>query len=324
MDPALQAALQDNGLTEEEFRELPERDQQNLLLDTKAVDGDTPGPDAATVKTTEWKAAPAPSPAPTPAPTAAPAPTGAPAASPAPTAAPAAPAADKGQVDADVEMAAPRPLSGADDAAKLTTLKGEKATLFDDFADGKLTRAEYNEKVGPIESQLEDISANIAADRAAGAIHRQSLENRWTAWVQESFNQSKAQGGTDYEAPANADKLAALDANIKRFAAASSLMHPDKPGVWRDKWALQEGHRATDETFGVTRTAGAPAPAPAPGVRAAPDLSQIPPTLRGAPSAGDTGISGEEFAHLDSMSMGDREKAVAGMTPEQESRYLTR
>jgi hypothetical protein len=213
----------------------------------------------------------------------------------------------------------------AEDITKKGELKGQLDALFDKFADGDLSKEEFNAQKKPLEDQLEVLQGNASAQIVLDAQYNRDATKSWHAIVAASLDIAKGCGGIDYRDPANKAQADELDAAVKRFGQAAGLMHPDKPMAWRDKWALAEAHKDVATRHGkpfVVKGAAAPAPTAAP--RAAPDLGNVPPTLRGAPAAGDANINADEFARIDAMTPAEAEKAVAMMTPEQEARYLAR
>lgn len=347
MDPTQEqlALLQEeHGISKEEFAALDERDQANLLVttpdDTVAVPDDgtpaatpapMPAPTAAPVTTPQPTAAPVATPEPTAAPVATPAPTAAPVATPAPTAAPVAPevaAADPLGIGVVPDLVIPPGIVTAEDRTKLEANKTAIDALDDKFADGELTKEEYRAQKRPLEAENERIQGDIAAERATANIIRAEVNKHWDTAVATALKQAK-DAGLDFHAPENKDKGDELDAAIRRFGQASALMHPTKGVIWRDRWALAEATREVTAKYGISLTtqlaapgAAFPAPTAAPVQRAAPDLSGIPPTLRNAPEAGSQNIQAGEFAHLEAMTLQERENAVAKMTPEQQERYL--
>jgi hypothetical protein len=342
MDPTeaqLTLLQNEHGISKDEFLALDERDRANLLADVPddtvalpdgATPPATPEPTAAPVATPAPTTAPVATPQPTAAPVATPAPTAAPVATPQPTAAPVAPevlAADPLGVGLVPDLIIPAPLVKAEDRTKLEANKTAIDELDDKFAEGNLTKEEYRAAKKPLEAENERIQGDIAAERATANMVRAEVNKHWDASVALALKQAK-DAGLDFHDAANADKAAELDAAIKRFGQASGLVHPTKNVLWRDRWALAEATREVTAKYGFSLNIHTPAPGatlPAKTVheqRAPADLSNVPPTLRGAPEAGAQNIQAGEFAHLEAMTLQDREKAVALMTPDQQERYL--
>lgn len=290
----------------------------------------------AVAETSKWKAA-APAPTAAPAATPAPAPAAtAPAAPAAPAEAPA-PAARTWTADPNSPLGinlpdappAPPVLVTQADIGRRDTLKAERDTLFDQFAEGSLTKEDYQAKIKPLDTELEDLNSNIAAQKGLDAQHRQAVVSNWQGLVAHSFEVAK-DIGLDYATDTKLQEQ--LDEAVIRFGKAASLMHPKKPMGWQDAWALAEAHKEIAAAHGkvydpskkgaAASPSPAPAPAGAPKPRAAPDLSALPPTTRAAPPAGDPGISAGEFAHLEGLNPIELEKAVAKMPADQQQRYL--
>jgi hypothetical protein len=336
--------LAEHDVSEEEFNALRPEDQQALLFQTPddtvhmsdeavaAADAKraaelaaqqpepTPQPTAAPVATPQPTAAPVATPEPTAAPVAAPV------ATPAPTAAPqwrAVTADDPLGLSIGDDLVAPPRLVTKEDVAKIEETRTKLDELTDKFTEGDITADEFKTQRKALETELNDLQGRQTAQIALDATYQQGVEKTWNALVDESFKIAKA-SGIDYSAEASKPMLDELDATVKRLGQAAPLMHPDKSPMWRDKWALAEAHKQVAAKHGFEfKIPTAPGAVAAAG-RAAPDLSQIPPTLRQAPAAADASIQGDEFAHLDAMTPAEAEKAVAMMTPEQEARYLAR
>jgi hypothetical protein len=320
------ALLDEHGLSREEFDALSEGDKAALLADTSASDdldkleelaGDgTQDPPAATT-------APKDTPAATAAPKDTPVATAAPAASPAPTAAPVmeAPAALPDVAD---DLKPPPVFVTKERRAEYDTAKSERATLQDKFNDGDLTAEEFKAQVAPLEAKIDEISGDIAAQRAANAMYQQAAEARWEATIANAFKAAKEGGGIDFLHKDNEALLGDLDATVKRLGQAAVHLYPNAKPAQRDAWALQEAIKDVERRAGVTRNPAAAAKQQQQQRQHA-DLSQIPPTLRGAPPAGDPNISGGEFDHIDKLATpAEKEKAVAALSPDALERYLDR
>lgn len=333
--------LSEHGLTREEFAALPEDEQKMLAADTPDDTKAHSDEEAAALNaqreaklaesTPEPTATPTPTPAaPTPTPTPAPKeepgshlPTPQPTAQPTPQ-----PTAAPGQwtqapADEADPLEPPPRLAPADAEAQRTTLKDQKEALWTKFDSGELSTEEYRAQLRPIEDKLETLGQDIAADRAAQALYERDVTKRWTQMVNATIGEIATASGLDLQAETSKPVMAELDAAVRRYGQAGPLMHPGKSALWYDKWALEQAKTEVAGKHGWTVTGAPPAATSAPR-REPPDLSQIPPTLRGAPPAGDPNISAGEFAHLDSLSMSEQEKAVALMSPEQQDRWLSR
>lgn len=359
--------LAENDMTQEEFDALDDRDKANLLA---TVEHDEDAPIVAESAPGAHSAAPAAAPAPAPAPTPAPAPAApAPAPAAAPAAAKpddgADPIEEPAAAPVAAPVAAPAPAASAwkavenpvDDmpdativlpkipeppkwqpiATKETTEKlGAAQKAIDDleqkYEDGDITLEELRTQRAPHKRVVEELSADVMADRVNERNTSAQLAQRFQTYVTTSLEQAKA-AGLDYLAAENKGLLEQLDAALKRFGQAAALMHPGKSTDWHDRWALNKAHAEVAATKGITlgKVATAPAPAPAAkapvaapaGQRPAPDLSLLPPTLRNAPAAADSTVQSGEFAHLDTLDPLQLEQAVARMTPEQRDRYLS-
>lgn len=100
-----------------------------------------------------------------------------------------------------------------------------------------------------------------------------------------------------------------------------------------DTWILREAHRRVMSEIGAARGAPAPAPKPAATPAAAPAVKAAVAaraaatggvtSLAAAPAAAGGDVTpGGEFAHLESLSGMELEKAIAKLSPDQQDRYL--
>lgn len=209
----------------------------------------------------------------------------------------------------------------------MNALRDKKDELFDKFANGDLTKADYQAQLKPIETQLEDLTVARITDKVGTAMTEAEVNAAWDDHVKVTMAKAKAEG-IDYFAPGNEEIKQALNDALIRIGKVAGAMKPKLSYVQRDQWTMGEALKEVEESFGLKRTGAASPPPPAAAPKTAagtpPDLSQIPPSLRGAPTGADPGIQADEFAHLSNMSNIDREKAVAAMSPEQQERYLER
>jgi hypothetical protein len=226
-------------------------------------------------------------------------------------AAAAATAANPGDTGAVVEIA-PLDLSGLNGhlQSKLAALDAEKAAKFKDLMEGNIEPEEYS----TFESQY-------LANRDAAKTEVQAL-GEWYKEIHQFKVDAAKNSGINYDT--DTEKANSWDAWVKHLANK----HPEKG----DSWALAEAHRKVMIEYNIAPATAKPAPAVAqPVVDAkkdakkqgrAPDLSQIPPTIGALPSATSLdGGDGGEFAHLDSLTGMDYERALARLTPDQKARY---
>jgi hypothetical protein len=353
LPPEEQKAL----MSDVEHEDTPWNELQRLSAEKANAPAAAPAPAAPAPAPTQPPAAsPAPTPAPSPAPTPAPAPGASPAPSapapapaetpapPAPTPAPAetpapAPAQQWHAVRSESNPLAlpkvvvpppPKPRVTKEMETQRTDAQKKLDELEAKYEEGAIQLEEYRAQRAPLRETIARVDSAVAADAAAQQVHASTYEQAFTAMVQASLRTAK-ELGVDYLA--DTAKLQELDAATTRFARAAPYMLPGKTPTDWDRWALEQAHKEVGAKYGIKFDApppapapgpAAPAPTPAPTPRPAPNLNTIPPTTRGAPPAADSSIAQGEFAHLDSLSGIELEKAVAKLTPEQQERYLDR
>jgi hypothetical protein len=239
---------------------------------------------------------------------------------------------DQSGADAEADAAAAAAKQADDDAAatqaaldlsplqaaykaRLDAIAAEKSAAFKKYNDGEITPEEY--------AAADEKAAN---DRDAA---RDDLQSN-TAWFREvhAFKGDVIKE-INYDKPENAEKFSSFDDWVKRLG--SKPENADKPA----RWFLEEAHKKVKLEYGAADAASA-APQSKTGKAAepqkttgkpgkkAPDLTKIPPTVGGLPSAAEEQADGDsgEFAHLDGLSGMALERALAKLSPEQEERYL--
>lgn len=237
----------------------------------------------------------------------------------APPAAPAAPApaAEAPAPAATVEDEPPLQLVDLADPAKLeqaqAALEAKEAAAFKQLLDGEIEQEAFDK----IKAEVRAGERNIIVQTTRIEMHEQQVKQQQAETVVALMKSAAAAKTIDYAA----DKKAQA-----QFDQALQLVAGDPDNAKKSfKWLTNEAHRTVLALRGISPVAAPtpapPAPAPAPASRAV-DMSKLPPTLSRVPPAADPSIAGDEFAHLGNLSGAALEKAVAGMTPDQQERWL--
>lgn len=200
-------------------------------------------------------------------------------------------------------------------------IQKERDALFAQFNEGDLSVEDYRSKEAALEQKALDV--RFQENQAINDENRLEALNAqiWMKQVEKSKNAFKADG-IDYDAPENKEMAELWDATVKMLA---QLPQNQKQ---KGEWFLQKAHDVVKLQYNLTGNSSAPAKPATPAkpftptskAGKAPDLSGLPPTLRGAPNAREN-VDESEFAHLDSLKGYAKEMAVARMTPEQRERY---
>lgn len=229
------------------------------------------------------------------------------------------------EADEDDAPAAPTLVAPSDIAEQRAALNAREDESMQKLLDGEITQEEHATTKNEVRAKLEELIVAQATDSATQAIERNAMMKDYTQDLRETVKLGKA-AGLDYKGD---EKLAAqFDRAVRMFSnqfAEEGLY--DAPGnLANSKQALAEAHAYMLRRHGKAAPSAAQTPAapatPAKGPRAAPDRSQIPPTLSQAPAAADARIT-SEFAHLDGINEpAELERQLARLTPEQQERYL--
>lgn len=258
---------------------------------------------------------------------------------PAPVAATSAPAAAEPPAEAPaaapVAQPAPAPFVPKYEAVDLAAMDAKRADLiardeaaFKKLNDGEIDTDEFLTTQREVRAELDTllIKRTLAeANQQTEAQLQQQAQQTEMQHIEGLMASAKAAGTIDYYSDKAAQTL--ID-----WAITAAQNDPDNAGKTFSE-LLQQAHAAVLQRRGVNAAAApvptpAPAPAPAPVAAIAKndpravDLSKIPPTLSRVPPAVDPNVAGDEFSHLAALSGVDLEKAVAGMTAEQQERWL--
>lgn len=207
-----------------------------------------------------------------------------------------------------------RPLFKAeipDGMADKLAILGERSTeLMQKFKDGVIELPEFMEQKEAIDQERLQLRLAEEQSRWAQQQNDSSQAQRWQ-WEQERFfGQEKAKV---YDDPI---LFAALNASVIK-------LRQDPGNEKRLGWLLEEADRQVRERF---RMASEPEQnLPAKTKPRQPDLTKVPKTLATLPAAEIPDSGTEEFSHLDKLAETDPmayERALAKLTPEQETRYL--
>lgn len=183
------------------------------------------------------------------------------------------------------------------------------------FRDGEITLEDY---------LIQDRALKVEEDRVrdkerdASVMEKMNEQNATRTWfenVDTFINHVQKVDGINYK---NTTLNAALDAAVK--ALANEKENADKPQAW----FLTEAHKRVMADLGIARRASNPDPKPAAKKEERkPDLRNVPKTLSRVPAAAPNNPRGDdEFGHLEKLDGIELERALAKLTPEQESRYL--
>jgi len=247
-------------------------------------------------------------------------------------------AGDEAKDDASDESTATdfTPRMVAQDVSKINdqikTIAEQKAALAEQFENGDLKHSEYMAKRDDLSSQETTLRVQLAQADFAAQQNESTSTQRWE-WEQDRFFE-------DHDIYVT-DKLmhAALDAAVKDLAGTKD----DKGKLVNDgkslKWFLDEGHRLVSKRFkieeapkagedkGADGKGGKDAQGKAKGKSRAgekPDLKGIPKTIGNLPAAEGNEAAESEFDKIDKLEGMDYEKALAGLTDDQQQRYLAR
>ncbi len=186
--------------------------------------------------------------------------------------------------------------------------KQEIATLDEQFDKGEIEAADYRVQVRELERAA--IKAEMAEDT-----NTQTAEQRWDYSQQQFYNQG--------------DNAIFRDNPVMRGALGAALegLYGVEENTGKgDLWFLTEAAKQVRDQMGMSGAEGGDAgeqeaPEPTPGNTGRGKHDEIPQTLGDAPTS-EANDSGGEFAHLDSLSGIEHEKAFAQLSPAQQDRYL--
>jgi hypothetical protein len=208
----------------------------------------------------------------------------------------------------------------ADVNAKLKEIQQARRQARKDYEEGALDEDQYDAKLDDLDQQRDKINRDITRAEVSAEMTSQQLAKSYSDTVG-TFMADMKRAGIDYRDAKNAKAAKYLNA---RVIALAQTEHEQSPQAWRE--LLDEAHALTARKFGIQTKAepkgeGKPAGKQAPPNRK-PDLSGIPPTVGRGPGAANAAVTGDEFAHLESLSGIALEREVSKMTPEQLDRYL--
>lgn len=241
-----------------------------------------------------------------------------------------------------VEPFAPKLVTkGVDDYEQQRgSLLDERRSLREKFRSGEISQDTYDEQLDAVNERISRLDTNHAIQQRDAEHNRATTEQQWQYTVQSFKAALKSAGGIDYDTNPAAE--AVWDRYVRQLAA------DDKNSGKGFQWYLSEAHklavaeiRKTAQSLGMVIPDAQPNPA-AGGTKPKTDAERAAvkqaidarrpkdTTVAGArplntvPNAGgaDDGNRGGEFAHLDNLSGIALERAIAAMSPEQQTRYL--
>ncbi|WP_159917920.1 hypothetical protein [Pantoea sp. 18069] len=215
------------------------------------------------------------------------------------------------------------PVTPEDAGEQRKVLRAEKADALQQLLDGVIDQEQYQEVEARVQDKLDDLARAAAVDMARTQLQQDSMIAEYGQHLAVVQKELKA-AGIDLDGDAGSQ----LDRAIRLFAqdAAERGLADAAGNMAASREALAEAKSLVLRRFGKAAAevpaARASQPPAAPTRRPAPaDRSALPPTLAGVPAAADSAV-GNEFAHLDGLEGSALERAIAGMTPAQQDRYL--
>lgn len=202
----------------------------------------------------------------------------------------------------------------ADAAEQIKTLKTEERDAFKSLMEGTMDAEAYQAIRERVEESVDKLKTQALTasifEQANAQTAEQVARSAWESAEATAFKGFKDEG-LDYKAkPA---LLAAYNSHLKALGNDPKNEKRDAP------WFLAEAHRLTKADLGFA----APAQhAPANKLVSGVDLSEVPPTLRTAPTAGGPNINTDEFAHMRNLEGLALERAHAALTDAQRDRYM--
>jgi hypothetical protein len=184
---------------------------------------------------------------------------------------------------------------------KITTLKAEERDAFKRLMDGEIESEEYLEIKDRVESEVDTLKEQAREAQRT----MQDAQRDWQNAERAQMAAAKAEG-LDYQGkPA---LLAAFNVHLRTLGA-------DPKNERRDSaWFLAEAHKLTKADLGITT--------PAKNKHTSVDIGEIPPTLRGVPTAGTGAVNTDEFAHMRNLEGIALERAHAALTEAQRDRWM--
>lgn len=225
---------------------------------------------------------------------------------------------------------------------KMAALEAREAEVMQQLVDGEIDREAFAAESKAISKERMQLATAHTKAQIAAEQNEQASQQRWQ-WEVQRYLRDSAREGFEMRPDVTAKALeaakdnpealaaaraahvralgmaAALDAEVKRLA--SDPANENREG----EWFLEQAGRAVRQAFGGGKPAsgkpdgkadGKPTP---PNRR--PDLSVVPTTLAHVPAASGEDVSGGEFAHLDSLTGMELERAIAKLTPEQQRKW---
>jgi hypothetical protein len=203
-----------------------------------------------------------------------------------------------------------------DYAANVDEVKAKRAELADQFKSGTIDFDSYNVHLAEVNAQAEALTIQRAKAEISQETSQQAAARQWNAAIGTTMDHAAAVDGIDYRADEAKGKD--LDAFVR--ALGNDQANADKSM----QWFLDEAHKRVMALHGLTpgkAAPGAPAVPAKPGPRKA-SLEGMPASLAQVPGADGPGdVSGDSFAHLDSLDGEALEQAIAKMTPAQRENF---
>lgn len=197
---------------------------------------------------------------------------------------------------------------------KLDDFAAEKKALREKLTEGDINLDQYEEQKDAIVAKEQAI---IRQQDRADAFAEQNSQNAQANWQRTQERFFKADANAIYAN--NKTLMKALDSTVKDLAVDPA--NANKPA----RWFLQEADRQVRAAFGHTTAPTDKEPEPGKKPARKPDLSKIPKTLSGLPSAEISETGGDEFSGMENLSGMDLEREIARRTktdPTFEKRYL--
>jgi len=202
----------------------------------------------------------------------------------------------------------------ADFDAQMQANKDARKDLRKQYESGDIDQAEYDEKLDLLDDKRLELKgleqrAEIARDMTEQA-HKAAWVNAINTFCAKAAKDHSI-GIVDYAN--DPSKSLELDTFIGVLAKS-----PEAAGKPRS-WFLEEAHKRVVAVHRIPTSARPATPA-----KRQPNVEHITPTLAHVPGASGVDANDDEFAHLDSLTGLDAERAVAALPPEKLALYLKR
>lgn len=186
------------------------------------------------------------------------------------------------------------------------------------FKAGEIDGDQFIAETRKIADERAELEAMRTEVRVAERLNAQNAQHQWARAVKTFMKEVKAAEGIDYaKDPEKAEKF---DLFVKALAG-----DPKNEGK-SFKWYLGQAHKATKAVLGLPDkpAAGGQKPAaPAKPAGRKPPTAAVPKNLAQVPGSDGPGdVGGDEFAELDRLTGEAYEQALARLTPAQRERYL--